>query len=233
MGTHPIFESDFDCLTDMGDFVRDLVGNGATCVTIIMFLCPFPTIGQINRQKKVPIGFNVYPYAFTAVLATLWWYYGAIIQDGPMIRVNAVGSIIETIYCLILFWRSEPYQVTRPLLSCLLFCIGTLIAVQLFDDIEDGKSFLGTINVVVNMATFATPLLSVKQVIRSKNCSSFPPLSLQIAMTLTPSLWTWYALIIHDSFLLIPNSLGIALGLFQLSLRLIYPSGPEPTKAEV
>ena len=84
-----------------------------------------------------------------------------------MIRVNAVGSIIETIYCLILFWRSEPYQVTRPLLSCLLFCIGTLIAVQLFDDIEDGKSFLGTINVVVNMATFATPLLSVKQVIRS------------------------------------------------------------------
>ena len=66
---------------DMGDqFLRDLVGNAATCVTIIMFLCPMPTIGQINRQKAVPHGFNVYPYAFTAVLATLWWYYGAIIQ---------------------------------------------------------------------------------------------------------------------------------------------------------
>ena len=66
---------------DMGDqFLRDLVGNAATCVTIIMFLCPMPIIGQINRQKAVPHGFNVYPYAFTAVLATLWWYYGAIIQ---------------------------------------------------------------------------------------------------------------------------------------------------------
>merc|ERR1711990_1412067 len=76
MGTHPIFESDFDCLTDMGDqFLRDLVGNAATCVTIIMFLCPMPTIGQINRQKAVPHGFNVYPYAFTAVLATLWINY--------------------------------------------------------------------------------------------------------------------------------------------------------------
>ena len=66
---------------DMGDqFLRDLVGNAATCVTIIMFLCAMPTIGQINRQRAVPLGFNVYPYAFTAVLATLWWYYGAIIQ---------------------------------------------------------------------------------------------------------------------------------------------------------
>ena len=84
-----------------------------------------------------------------------------------MIRVNAVGSIIETLYCLILFWRSEPNQLTRPLLSCLAVCLGTLAAVQMFDDIEDGKSFLGTINVIVNMITFTTPLLTVKQVLRS------------------------------------------------------------------
>ena len=83
-----------------------------------------------------------------------------------MIRVNAVGSIIETLYCLILFWRSEPNQLTRPLLSCLAVCLGTLAAVQMFDDIEDGKSFLGTINVIVNMITFTTPLLTVKQVLR-------------------------------------------------------------------
>ena len=84
-----------------------------------------------------------------------------------MIRVNAVGSIIETLYCLILFWGSEPNQLTRPLLSCLAVCLGTLAAVQMFDDIEDGKSFLGTINVIVNMITFTTPLLTVKQVLRS------------------------------------------------------------------
>ena len=83
-----------------------------------------------------------------------------------MIRVNAVGSIVETLYCLILFWRSEPNQLTRPLLSCLAVCLGTLAAVQMFEDIEDGKSFLGTINVIVNMITFSTPLLTVKQVLR-------------------------------------------------------------------
>ena len=78
---HRLKKEETKIFLDMGDqFLRDLVGNAATCVTIIMFLCPMPTIGQINRQKAVPHGFNVYPYAFTAVLATLWWYYGAIIQ---------------------------------------------------------------------------------------------------------------------------------------------------------
>jgi len=33
MGTHPIFESDFDCLTDMSALLDSLVGNKVEIIT--------------------------------------------------------------------------------------------------------------------------------------------------------------------------------------------------------
>ena len=75
---------------------------------------------------------------------------------------------------------------------------------------------------------------------RTKSCVSFPPVILQCAMTITPTLWTIYSRIIGqfynwqkfrlnsfdlgDTFLFIPNALGIILGSFQLALRCVYPS---------
>ena len=58
----------------------DLVGAAATCVTIFMFLCPASAILRIHKAKSLPDDFNLYPYSFTALLATLWWYYGVIVE---------------------------------------------------------------------------------------------------------------------------------------------------------
>jgi len=75
-----------------------LVGAAATFVTIFMFLCPASTIIKIYKNKDVPADFNVYPYSFTAVLATLWWYYGAIVEVcynvTPMLTSNDLLIIL-------------------------------------------------------------------------------------------------------------------------------------------
>ena len=94
---------------------KELVGNLATCVTIFMFLCPLPLMLKIYKQKSLGDNFNPLPYAFTSVLASLWWYYGEIVQDSHMITVNAVGSILETSYCfLILKYRGVANSACDP-----------------------------------------------------------------------------------------------------------------------
>lgn len=206
----------------------DLVGAAATCVTIFMFLCPASAILRIHKAKSLPDDFNLYPYSFTALLATLWWYYGVIVEDNSMILTNAVGSVLECFYCSLLYraskYSNNVHRTLHPIGGCGIFCC-SVIAIIHFRGASDSIDLLGTINVIVNVATFATPLISVREVIRSKSCSSFPPIILQIAMTLTPTLWTIYATMIHDNYLRTPNALGIVLGSIQLILRCIYTSG--------
>jgi len=203
---------------------KEVIGNLATCVTIFMFLCPAPVFIRFYRDKNVPNQFNPLPYAFTFVLASLWWYYGEIVSDSHMIIVNAVGAIVEGIYCCLIFKFCSCATKKRQIISCLGFLIAVLLMVQVSDDREKSINMLGTINVIVNVATFGTPLVTVREVIRTKSCVSFPPVILQCAMTVTPTLWTIYSRIIGDTFLFIPNALGIVLGSFQLALRCVYPS---------
>ena len=59
-------------------------------------------IERFYREKNIPNQFNPLPYAFTFVLASLWWYYGEIVSDSHMIIVNAVGAIVEGIYCCLI-----------------------------------------------------------------------------------------------------------------------------------
>ena len=71
-------------------------------LTLILILI-FNPLKRFYRDKNVPNQFNPLPYAFTFVLASLWWYYGEIVSDSHMIIVNAVGAIVEGIYCCLIF----------------------------------------------------------------------------------------------------------------------------------
>ena len=54
----------------------------------------------------------------------------------------------------------------KQLFLCLVFLIAVLGCVQAMGDKEKGINFLGTVNVLVNVATFGTPLVTVREVLR-------------------------------------------------------------------
>ena len=94
------------------------------------------------------------------VLASLWWYYGSIVNDSHMILVNAVGSVLESAYCLLILVYCRSKTVRRQIAACIVFLGAVLVLVK--GDINT----LGTINVIVNVGTFATPLVTVREVLR-------------------------------------------------------------------
>lgn len=214
----------------------ELVGNAATVVTIVMFLCPAPQAYRVFKEKCVAPNFNMLPYVTTGMTAMLWLRYALLIHDGPMRNVNLVGSILEVLYSVIFFAYLDHGQASRKNMSILVgaasFTISVLLLVRFMDQ-KVAIATLGTIASGVNIVTFASPLATLRTVVMSKNCSSFPPFPLQLAMFVTPLLWFLYAQLIHDSFLAVPNGLGIILGIVQLGLRLKYrKNGVEYNKVE-
>merc|ERR1712212_576696 len=85
MGTHPIFESDFDCLTEMNRLatpVRRLssqVPKRVTTMTTRTMLARPPMGGSVRRLGLIPIMFpimfisaDVFSMLLTGELLTLW-----------------------------------------------------------------------------------------------------------------------------------------------------------------
>lgn len=205
----------------------ELVGHVATVVTIIMFLCPAPLAYTVFKEKQIAQNFNLLPYVTTGMTAILWLRYGLLINDGPMRNVNLVGTILETIYSVIFFTVMDRAQRGRKNSSIVVGSVSFVVSVLLlvrFMDRDVAQNALGMVASGVNIVTFASPLATIKTVLRNQNCSSFPPVPLQLAMFFTPCLWFTYAQLIHDSFLAVPNGLGILLGGLQLGMRLKYPA---------
>merc|ERR1712130_673693 len=202
MGTHPIFESDFDCLTDVE-------GLGEQCshhrhrfnVSLSLSACIQNPKDKIGCAKSE---------------------HFAVRDDGDD------GAVLEWIYSFIFFLYIGPIRPRKNaviLIGAISFLTSVLLLVKVMEH-KVAVQTLGMVASVVNIVTFASPLATLKEVVRTSNCSSFPPLPLQITMFVTPLLWFIYSQLIHDSFLAVPNFLGIILGIVQLGMRAKYPSRP-------
>lgn len=208
--------------------LKDWVSNAATIVTVSMFLCPFPHAYKTLRTKSAAQSLNILPYVTTGMTAVLWLRYGLLIHDAPMRNVNAIGAVLEWIYSFVFFLYIGPIRPRKNaviLIGAISFLTSVLLLVKVMEH-EVAVQTLGMVASVVNIVTFASPLATLKEVIRTSNCSSFPPLPLQMTMFVTPLLWFTYSQLIHDSFLAVPNFLGIILGIVQLGMRAKYPSRP-------
>lgn len=86
-------------------------------------------------------------------------------------------------------------------------------------------SLIGVI-VNINLIVFyGAPLQTMQTVIATKNSESIhvPTMAMN---WLNTSFWIGYGIARHDAVIIVPNVLGLCLGLTQGALKALYPSGP-------
>jgi len=198
------------------------LSNVATLVTVFMFLCPFNECRTALQTKSVSPSFNILPYVTTAMTCTLWFTYGMMTDQPPLIRVNSIGIVLEIAYSAVFFRIARTNKNAKILVGALAFTFSVLALTYIVEPPELAVQILGIISCSVNIICFASPLTAAKEVIRTKSTEALPPLVLQLAMFFTPLLWFFYAHLIDDSFVAVPNGLGALLGVFQLYLRYKY-----------
>lgn len=215
----------------------ELCSRIAPVSSLILFAAPIPTLLQITKDKnagKLPL----LPYSSMAANAALWTTYGILRKESSIWIANGTGLLMAICYVL-QFIRycpsrssSLPGSVRQHLaVVSTVFTASILISVLPF--IQSPADIIGSLAVMFCMAMFTSPLSALKDVLVTKSASSIP-LPLAVATVANAGLWLIAGVFkMKDINLIVPNAVGLASGLAQIALKVVYGNKPSPKKYDL
>ncbi|CAI4224553.1 unnamed protein product [Auanema sp. JU1783] len=199
-------------------FFLNCLSVSAIITTICLFFTGIPICKKILNQKSTQdICGIVFLMGFIG--CSFWLRYGFLKEDNTMMIVNAVGSSLFLIYCTFYLVYTTP-KFTFAWKYCLSWML--IISMLLYTEIQPNMDLLGIACMTFNILTFGAPLAGLGIVLRKKCCDSLP-LPMCVANLLVSSQWLLYGNIVKDSYIMIPNGIGMALAVFQLCLFIVFP----------
>ncbi|XP_041001879.1 bidirectional sugar transporter SWEET17-like isoform X4 [Juglans microcarpa x Juglans regia] len=203
-------------------FYIGIIGN---IISVLMFLSPVGTFWRIIKQRSTE-QFESLPYICTLLNSSLWTYYG-IIKAGELLvaTVNGFGILVETIYVTLFLIYAPARSKAKTVILVGLLDVGFLAAAILVTRLAlqgetriDAVGFLGA---ALNIVMYSSPLAVMRTVVTTKSVE-YMPFFLSFFLFLNGGTWAFYALLVRDYFLLVPNGSGFLLGTVQLVLYAIY-----------
>ncbi|KAJ8601756.1 hypothetical protein CTAYLR_006756 [Chrysophaeum taylorii] len=202
----------------------EAVKLGATTAGGLLNATPFQASLAMHRSRSVGVRSPV-PFAMVAFNGAVWSIYGVVLRSWfPVVAANSIG-VVSGLFALAVFRVYADLKsaaAAARLLSA--FCVGVLLALGLTQSLilepvayPNTQNALGLFCDGVSVGMFASPLVTVREVFRSRSTASISPV-VTAASTVSSSLWFIYGAAINDLYVWLPNVLGIALSLFQVGL---------------
>ncbi|KAL9407778.1 hypothetical protein AB3S75_046341 [Citrus x aurantiifolia] len=214
-------------------FYVGVIGN---IISVLMFLAPVRTFWRIIKHRSTE-EFQSLPYICTLLSSSLWTYYG-ITRPGSYLvaTVNGFGILVEAVY-VTLFFIYAPTKAMRAKTAIIFgildvgFLGAAIAATRLVLEGEARIDAIGVMCAGLNIIMYASPLSAMKTVVTTKSVE-FMPFMLSFFFFLNGGIWAFYALLVRDVFLGVPNGTGFLLGTAQLVLYAIYRNA-KPSKNAV
>ncbi|KAJ3323964.1 hypothetical protein HDV06_000940 [Boothiomyces sp. JEL0866] len=161
------------------------------------------------------------PLISTLVNCALWYKYGSLLDQPTMTTVNGIGLLV-TLICIYTFFIYSPNQhlIERQITFTLLFLIAVLGYVQL--NPSNVVIQLGYMVSGVNILMYATPAVNLLQVYKFQTTHGLISLPLTVMTILVCLLWTLFGYQLSDSFVIVPNFIGLLFGIIQLGFCFNY-----------
>uniref|UniRef100_A0A1I7Z1Q5 Sugar transporter SWEET n=1 Tax=Steinernema glaseri TaxID=37863 RepID=A0A1I7Z1Q5_9BILA len=99
-------------------------------------------------------------------------------------------------------------------------------------ELKDRIDNLGFVCMLMNIASLGSPLLALGGVIRSKSSENLP-FPLCVGNMAVSSQWLLYGILVDDVYIKIPNGIGVAMSIVQLSFFVIYPARKRATDKQL
>ena len=187
-----------------------------------LFLAPMPTMRKIMKAGHIG-DFSPLPYLISMLQCFLWAVYALPFitpcKTQPLIT-NIVGFLLELAYILVFVRFAHSRRrgiVSKSALVCLIAAVIVAAAVRgaphiefkSFPDVNASRSttVLGFACSVLNVAMYGSPLGVVRTVIRTRSVR-YMPLPLTIGCGLCSIIWTVYALLVMDFFIMVSEQAG-------------------------
>ncbi|KAK2990121.1 hypothetical protein RJ640_014790, partial [Escallonia rubra] len=183
------------------------------------------TFWRIVKHKSTE-EFESLPYICTLLNSSLWTYYGVTKPDGFLVAtVNGFGIVVETVYItLFLIFAPTKKKATTATLVGILdvgFLLAAILVTQLA--LQGGARIdaIGFMCAGLNIIMYGSPLSAMRTVATTKSVE-YMPFFLSFFLFLNGGIWAFYAFLVRDYFLGVPNGTGFVLGTAQLVLYAVY-----------
>ncbi|PIA44349.1 hypothetical protein AQUCO_01700148v1 [Aquilegia coerulea] len=203
-------------------FFIGVIGN---IISVLVFLSPIDAFWRIVKHRSTE-EFESLPYICTLLNSLLWTYYGITKPGGLLVAtVNGFGVVMEAIYIIIFLTFAASKKRSRTAILAGILDVGFFAAVVLITQLMlEGDlriDVIGLISAGLNIVMYASPLSAMKTVVTTKSVE-YMPFFLSFFLFLNGGVWGFYAVLVRDPFLGIPNGAGFILGIAQLVLYAIY-----------
>jgi len=201
-----------------------LCNMALTGLTVAMFASGMPTVMAMIRKGTCQDVPHV-PWCAQLANCFVWSKYGIMKDSLTIIVSNMVGAAI-TVFYLSVMWRLHsnqavlvvPYMLTMGVVTGLLGYIQYGV-----EDYDVALYRLGMIGSSMGIVMFASPLLAVRQVIRTASTSSLL-FSQSLMFFVCSASWTVFGTYYKDKYVQVPNMIGATFAALQLVLFCIYPA---------
>lgn len=159
----------------------------------------------------------------------LWFQYGLMIRNTTVMITNGIGIILLGYSILQYNYHSKnpPADDEMHYIVILSSIFTILLAIHL---IPLQSSCVGLLCSLVSIAMSASPLAKISHIIRRKSCSGYISFNQSVISSFCCGSWSLYSLVLSDFYVLIPNSIGLLLGISQIALFITYYSGEAKAK---
>ena len=197
-------------------------GWSATYLTALFYVSlvtPFFKIfkGQMKYQDA-PI-FVIYVSYINCIL---WCMYGSMIFSNQIITCNIIGSV--STFILILMYLSYEFRthILDPTLSAIILIYGTYIFFNYFVIIIIDKEYIvGNLCILGKFCVFISPIQLIYRVIKEKRYILIPIYASFVSL-ISSICWVVYGFTINNIHVIIPNLVGIILGITQFYVYFYY-----------
>lgn len=206
----------------------------STATAILVALSPAPDFWVILKNRSVGKA-SVLPVIMIFCNCYAWFLYAYEVNNiVPLLVICTVGMCTSIVFGAIYYrWSDDRARIHK--FCCVAFAVLAVYTLYyvlgssgVTNQSEDSfETTLGVLSDVVNIALNASPLETMKKVIQTKDASTIP-IILSSIFLLNAAVWVAYAIADGDTFVLIPNALGLALCIVQVVLCVAYR--PRQTK---
>jgi len=212
--------------------------NMAPFAAIVVFMAPYPTIRKVQADRSVG-SLPLLPYSSMVSNCVLWCAYGILIKERKVWFTNLVGLVFGLFYFLKFVKFTPPKSTSLPgtvrqhlqgcmatmagLAAWILICYLTVHRKGMWMNYASG--LIGNTAVFFCLLMFASPLSSLQTVLRTRSAKSIP-LPFTLATILNCFFWSVAGLGEFKDFnIYFPNLLGLAFGLIQVGLKILFDYG--------
>uniref|UniRef100_A0A2P2JZI0 Bidirectional sugar transporter SWEET n=2 Tax=Rhizophora mucronata TaxID=61149 RepID=A0A2P2JZI0_RHIMU len=205
---------------------KNAAGIAGNIFALGLFVSPIPTFQRIIRnQSTEQFSASPYLYALLNCLITMWYGTPLVSIDNVMVMtVNSLGAVFQLVYIIIFIVYVEKAKKVRMfgllLVISGLFALIVIVSLKIANR-EIRRISVGLLSCVSLVSMFASPLLIINLVIRTKSVE-YMPFFLSLSTFLMSTSFLLYGILNFDVFVYIPNGLGTILGIVQLALYYYY-----------